>query len=357
MYLTAGTLLPYLLQKGIVSAAALVGGRWHVVQPDPGRPVLAAVTPAGRGWVVKQASPLDRDPIAMLGREAALYRLGATARWARPLGALQPRLALHDPGVHALVLEYLPHDTGLDRLRRESVQPAAFGAVVGRALAAVHVPLAAAGLPGELLAPRLPWVLRSGVADHPDMHRPAVRRMVELLRAEAGLAAPLAALARDWRDEALVHCDAKLDNLLVADRPQPRAWLVDWAYAGIGDPAWDAGTMLHSALVAWLHGIPFRRDRPFADSLGEATLPLALVREFAGALLGAYAAARRLRGAAGRAFAPRAFAYAGAALAQTAVAVARTHPEPTPRQLALLQAAANILADPAAAARELGDIR
>ena len=137
---------------------------------------------------------------------------------------------------------------------------------------------------------------------------------------------------------------------------RPRVWLVDWAFAGIGDPAWDAGTIVHSSLLLWLHGIPFQREQSFADALDDATLPLATTRDFIRAFLSAYGEARRLRNLAARSFARRAFRYAGAALVQSAVAAARLQEDLTPRQLAVMQMASHILDDPDDTLREFLDV-
>ena len=113
-------MVPYLLQKGVLSHSDLVHGNWCVLQGDRTRPVLRVATDGGRGWIVKQPSPLDQDHVAMLDREAALFQLAAAVPWAHPLEAV-PKFRLYDAGVHddggTASL-----DTGLDYLRRETAR-------------------------------------------------------------------------------------------------------------------------------------------------------------------------------------------------------------------------------------------
>lgn len=352
MYLTASTLIPYLLQKGVLSPSDLLRDEWCVLQGDPRRPVLRVSAPGRRGWIVKQASPLDRHHVAMLDREAAIFQLAGEVPWARPLEALLPAFRLYDPGVHALIVEQLPYDTGFDCLRREAVQAETFGGLLGRALAAVHVAMPRRNATGGMLAEKLPWILQIDSTDLEEMRQPPVRRMVELVRRETRLMDAIASVAGKWRNETLIHGDAKLDNVLVRMGRRPRTWFVDWAYTGIGDPAWDVGTIVHSCLVAWLHGIHFKREQPFDEALPQATLPLALAKAFIRAFMSAYEDARRLRARNAKAFARRAFLYAGTALVQTAVASARMQEQLTPRQLAVIQAASNMLENPGDTLRE-----
>lgn len=347
MYLTASTLIPYLLQKGVLSASDLLRAEWCVLQGDPRRPLLRVSAPGRRGWIVKQASPLDRHHVAMLDREAAIFQLADEVRWARRLRPLLPMFRLYDPGVHALITEQLPYDTGFDCLRRETVPAETFGRALGFSLAAVHVAVPRRNATGAMLSERLPWILQIDSTDLEEMKQPPVRRMVELVRSEPQLMDAIARVARGWRTETLIHGDAKLDNIIARMGRDPRTWLVDWAYAGIGDPAWDVGTIVHSCLIAWLHGIHFKREQPFDEALPRATLPLAVARAFIRAFMSSYEGARRLRARDATVFARRAFLYAGAALVQTAVAAARMQEQLTPRQLAMVQAGSNVLRDPA----------
>ncbi len=103
---------------------------------------------------------------------------------------------------------------------------------------------------------------------------------------------------------------------------------------------------MHSCRVAWLHGIHFKREQPFDEALPQATLPLVLAKAFIRAFMSAYEDARRLRARGAKVFARRAFPRAGAALVQTAVASARMREQLTPRQLAVIQAASNMLDNP-----------
>jgi hypothetical protein len=353
VYLTADSIVPYLLQRGVLAARHLVRNDWFVARSDLKRPVLRVSTLAGSGWIVKQASPIDRTHVRLLDREAGLYQLAHKEPWARPLRALLPRVRAYDPGVHVLIVEQLPYDTGWDYLRRISARAEVIGRLLGRALAAAHLRIPLERPPTLLFTGRLPWVLQLNRADPRQVEESSTRGVLEMIRDESSIAEALVRLEHDWRPETLIHGDAKLDNVMIRAHRRPRVWLIDWAFAGLGDPAWDVGSMVQSSLLLWLYAIPFKRDVPFDEAATQSAFPLALVRSFTTTFVSSYLVARSLRGRAAGSFVRRAFRFAGAALVQSALADARTHDQLTPRQLAMLQMSSRILENPDEASREL----
>lgn len=131
-----------------------------MLQSDSTRHVLRVAALNTPGWIVKQALPLDRNQVAMLDREAAIFQLADEVDWARPLRAVLPAFQGYDRGVHALIVAQLPHDTGLDHLRRLDAQPQVMGNLLGRALAAVHIALRRSSPASAMLSNRMPWILQ-----------------------------------------------------------------------------------------------------------------------------------------------------------------------------------------------------
>jgi aminoglycoside phosphotransferase (APT) family kinase protein len=358
VYLTADSLVPYLLQRGILKPRDLLQEHWFVADNDMKRPVLRVSTPAGGGWIVKQASPLDATHVRMLDREAALFYLPRLQDWARPLRSLMPRMRSYDPGVHALVVDELPHDTAWDHLRRRTAQPAKLGALLGQALGRAHqVVIPPAAAQPMLFAAKLPWILQLNRTGLDEIDEPATRALLALIRSDDGLCRRLLALEENWRTDTLVHGDAKLDNALVRVLPRPRVWLIDWAFAGRGDPAWDVGSMIQSCLQLWLYGITFRRDAPFADAVDRSAFPIHIVQDFSRTLLETYRKERALTDHAARGLILKAARFSGAALLQSALADSRTEDQYTMRQLAMLQVGMHILAHPRQSMTQFFDAR
>ena len=353
MYLTTNNIVPYLLQKGIMSRSELLHTDWFVSQTDSRKPVLRVVSVDQCGWIVKQPSIRDRHQISLLDREAAIFQLANNMSWARCLKNLMPRFRFYDPGIHALIVEYLPHDTGLIHLRRVLTQPRAMGGRLGRALASVHIAKHKCSSSGDFLSERLPWVFQIDSAQSSEMRSIPEEQVVKIIQNDHQLVSALVRLRREWRYETLIHGDAKLDNVIVRSGNRLRDWFVDWAFSGIGDPAWDVGTILHSCLLLWLQGVPFKREQSLSDGLRKATLALTIVQTFAREFLSAYRRVRMLRGNLAAAFSRRMSMFAGAALVQSAVAAARVQKVMTQRQLAAIQMGSNIICDPDTNLREL----
>ena len=353
MYLTASSLVPYLLQKGILSTSALLNRDWSILQNDSRRPVLRVTSANGRGWIVKQPSPLDEPHVAMLDREAAFFQLTDEVLWARPLRPLMPRFRFYDPGVHVLIVEFLPHDTAADYLRRQNTRSQTLGRLLGKALAKVHIGMRPSRSHANFISGRLPWVLQIESSNSAGSGQAATEQLLALIRGDRQLTGALTRLRREWRQNVLIHGDAKLDNILVRGGPQPRAWLVDWAFAGFGDPAWDVGTVVHSCLLLWQHGITFTRDQSVDVSLGQATLPLARFQAFTKEFLSTYSRTMNMAEDERAAFRRRVSLFAGAALIQSAVSMARVQKQVSSRQFATLQMGSHFLSDPLALSRFL----
>ncbi|HET7544390.1 MAG TPA: aminoglycoside phosphotransferase family protein [Polyangiaceae bacterium] len=353
MYLTEDSALPYLLQRGIISARDLVRGDIFVSPSDLKRPVFRVSRPDGSGFIVKQPSPLDKAHVRMLDREAAFFDLVRTEPWARQIRPLVPRVRAYDRGVHVLVVEQVPHDTAWNHLRLAAANPVLLGKILGRAIARTHVRLPAKGAASRFLSTKLPWVLELNSKAPEQIHEPGTRAVLELMRENFVFSRALLDIERDFRAETLIHGDAKLDNVLFRAEPRPRAWLIDWAFSGVGDPAWDVGSMIQSALLLWFLGVPLRRDEPFEHGVGRATFPFSLVTQYATMFVRTYLDVRALAARERRWFVRRCARFAGAALAQSALADSRSHPHFTTRQLAMLQMSSRMLEHPEEAAAEL----
>lgn len=315
--------------------------------------MIRVATTEGRGWIVKQASPLDATHVRMLDREAAFCRMLDVLPWTHGLRSIVPRLRAYDPGVHALVVEYLPHETAWNYLRRRTANASELGTAIGRTLARAHIRVPS-GVPAPaMFSAKIPWILQLNRVAAEDIPEPATRALLAVIRGDAWLTRRLVDLERGWRIDTLIHGDAKLDNIIVKMSGRSHAWLVDWAFAGEGDPAWDVGSTLQSALGLWLYGVDVRREHSIDESVAQAAFPVELVQSFAGSLLEAYRTARELTQARWRVMLPRIIRYGGVALIQAALGDARSQETYSPRQIIALQMGKELIAAPLRAMREL----
>jgi len=141
---------------------------------------------------------------------------------------------------------------------------------IGRALAALHKQQLTPADSARLLR-QAPWAL--------SMHRPtpaelcamssANRPFVSLVQSVPRLCNYLDDLRDGWEALCLVHGDVKWSNFLLTQtvgRQGSRLKLIDWEFAGLGDPCWDLGSAFHDYLSFWLFSLsplpPFQVGTP-----------------------------------------------------------------------------------------------
>jgi 5-methylthioribose kinase len=217
--------------------------------------------PRGRSWIVKQARPaLEKFPEYQVSTERIVFEHRYGER-ARPFDrdAVLPAVHAFDAEARVLVLEDLGDaermDHALARGADCSAAAATLGAFLGRVHRGTRDPSLANAFANDAMR-RLHgdhiFVLPLRENDFP--LRPALRARADELRGDAAFVREAdAAYARYLEPRgALVHADVQAGNvLLAASGPK----LLDAEIAHVGDPAFDAGTLLaHLALPAAADG-------------------------------------------------------------------------------------------------------
>ena len=328
-------LVAELIDAGLLEAAVVVDGDVRVADVSRRNRNLAVHASAGGSFVVKSG-----DTVA---HEAELYRLAGDELCA--LGCV-PRAVVLDSG--RLALELLDgHENVREHHARRGRLPVRIAEAMGRGLATLHAVEVPPGLPSHppdilgITCPALGMV-RNASAGNADLFR-LVQRFGEL-------AAGLDTIAADWQPRALIHGDPRWDNWLVpveAGPARPRAVLVDWEFASLGDPSWDVGCVLAEYLGHWVLAIPPLPGVRLRDAAAHTRVPLSDVQPASRGFWRAYAAA-------GADVAlTDVMSCAAAKLVQLAAEQAHHATEVTASTAALLQLAANVFADPYAAAGQL----
>jgi aminoglycoside phosphotransferase (APT) family kinase protein len=276
--------MPYLLQRDLISARAVVHDRLRIVDMSRRNRVFIVTADGQPGLVVK--SHADDDGVRH--EAVVLERLRA----GNPrLAARLPLPISFDRSAGVLVLEAAPDAQDLRERHARGRFSRELAAQAGRALALLHAtPLAALG---EQAAPWDPgWALR--------LHRPSLKtaqhmltgaasELVKTIQRSQELCAALDHLHLSCRDGAVIHGDVRWENVLTARPPRgtssrrSRVLLVDWESAGRGDPSLDLGTFFGEYLHAWLRSIPIVDPKEPGRLLAHAGCPLAHMRPAVGA--------------------------------------------------------------------------
>jgi len=249
MYLTAATVVHYLLEQRFADVADVIAGEFRVHALSR-RNLNFRVAAGKRQYLVKQVRKWDSEGRASIEHEAAVYWQAQTNPGLAPVAALAPECHAWDPANAILILEYLPAHTDLFDLA-DRFDPAV-ARLAGNAMGCFHRAMRDEKHREQFPA-EIPWYVSMHEIDPEDLKEESAGRR-ELLGAVRKYSEFRTALERahaEWSAETVIQGDWKLDNCLIpASRDRLR--LVDWEFACWGDPAWDLATFLQSYWNFWV---------------------------------------------------------------------------------------------------------
>lgn len=336
-----------LCDAGVIAPREVVAGG-VCVRPAGrrGARTLTLHRPGRPGVFVKRAGP--GDPPGGSDHEAQVCRLLALC--GPQMAALVPRTLPSPAGTLVLELVEPARDLAQILAASPTARPEV-GAAIGRALAMLHeVPL------GEIGGSAPPMALALAdpdVAAYASLSSANLDCLAEIQA--SGMDAPLRTLAGEWATDCLIHGDVHPSNLLFdhSSEEAPRLWLIDWEFAGAGDPSWDLGCLLAHHLGHWVASMPVGADHAVGSPVVEATCPLERLQPAMVAAWRAYADHRWPDAPSGDGLV-RAIRFTGVALVELTLALGQDRHEMAEHGHRLLQLAANVLARPLEAARLMG---
>ncbi|OBG28736.1 phosphotransferase [Mycobacterium sp. 852002-51057_SCH5723018] len=340
----------YLLGHGFIDAAAILDGGLSITAVARRNRNLIVQGGDRRGFVLKQPEPAapagNRNSIAV---EARFY-LGLRDNKHGDLASLVPRCIAFDPDSALLVIEYLhEHQTLAARFGYIEPEhlPIALWRRVGAAVAAVHessYPAAGHHDDEQRSAPAAfgahqppPIWLQTATS--------AALTLLGAVQSSVAICEGITASAQRWRDDAFIHGDMRLDNILYA--PEDLR-LIDWELCQRGDSTWDVASVIADLIVLWLHGA-----HPHGAARVEPTLDTGSWSVYQAAIRSLWYGYSASREGGRRPPTDKLAGYAAVRLVQTAFEWAAVSADRLPFAFTLLQVAENILIDPHKAATQL----
>lgn len=349
--LTVDTVVPYLIEKNLVSASSIVAGDLEVVDASRRNQSLKIVSRRGLSYLIKQPGEGERHTDATLRCEGWFYS-HCQSEAAADVQSVLPHFYGWDEVRHLLILELVdgrPLWAHYGTLSAPEF-PSDAAAPLGESLGIVHRLFRQSpdrtedDLAG--LSRATPWIL---VAHRPTPEMfarmsPANLQMLKWLQKNSGITSALDRLRNDWSAETLIHNDMKGDNILVTGRAgeEVQVRIIDWELIQIGDPAWDVGSVFCDFLNYWLLSVPLSGDLNSEEMLERAEIPLRRIHPATRTFWNAYRSSVRMQTDKTAAFLTRALRFAAARIAQGAYDWSSGTGEPPNLSVAMLQLAANI---------------
>lgn len=338
----------HLCARGVLNGSHLVEHEVRAFDMSRRNSNFRVTCGANNSLFVKQGE--ERDGFSGVRREADVYRLLQAPPKQRDDQRFRhmPQLVDYDADLDVLVTSFIEGGMDLRRLgTSDSSMFAQAAGLLGKALGQLHsaMPLPEAravlgwGEPGVLAAQR------PGLALLRDFSAASIDLM-RLMQQDDDLMRSLDWLAEGWTEDAVLHHDLRLDNVLYRSAAREIV-IVDWESAAVGEAAWDVGSAVGDYLGLWLMSIPGSSSMNPDQCMHLARRPLPTIQPAIGALFDSYCADRGLRGSAQDTFAVRVASFAGLKLLQSALEQVQAAPRWTIAALCHLQVAANMLARPA----------
>jgi aminoglycoside phosphotransferase (APT) family kinase protein len=344
-------ILSALIRANLVASEVLVDRtvRLHSIVR---RNTSYVVSSPAASYFVKYPKSLDRaDTIA---NELIVYALLAR-KLGRRVHAFVPRSYPIASDAPLLVVELCRGFADMRRYRQRSGMHQATLRHLALFLSLCHSVTTGSPGAGKPLRMRRPFALTL-YAPSVSVLRMANRAQVTLLRTIQGrtpLCDLLQAVDRDWQSTALMHGDLRFENVLVAIDGRREIRVVDWEFAGCGDPWWDVGSVFAEHLD-WCLRLK-SNDLGASPTLAMLEAPLRAMRPALRSFWDAYAVARSSRASVKHERMQRAFRYAAIRLIQREFESTRVETPPEVLAAPRLRLAWNILRSPASAAlRVLG---
>lgn len=243
--------------------------------------VVRVTAPDGRAVIVKQPTPEARQSGRNLDRELYVYRL---AGWMDALSKTLPAPLLIDEARQVLVCESLTFERNWpDEPEIEPISAPGVAKQLGQAMAGWHhetkeLALEPSPAPGILYIADTIEPALEGRSD-------SAQAFIRALAADPEFSEALREGAEVYQPACLIHGDIRPDNWVVRRDKVPITLKVfDWEMSGLGDPAWDVGSVCAESVIQAIR----TGGSTLPDASGWPLLAASALREF----LCAYAAAQ-----------------------------------------------------------------
>ena len=363
MILTEHNILHYLLNNDMITAEPVIKGEYSARRNDSrNNNFIINREYEQYNYFIKQVKANDAEKIESLRVEAACYQLAENDPQYKILQDFLPHFYKFDTVQHILVTGLIKDAFSLQDHYMSAGDPGTTIAVqLAQLLASYQTPIKPGDNKEEFTRFRkqMPWVFTIH-HNNPEQWmgnaKTAEQQAMQLIFKNKEFVKQLGQQEALWQPLSLVHNDIKFTNFLtktdIAEKGPQFIKLIDWELADIGDPIWDAASILHSYLMLWIGtDIPEQQQYPgFRKFTLQQVQPAC--REFWKAYVNA-----QVPGQDNSALLDKAIRFCAMKLVHTCFEYTPHTPTLQPVSVRVLQVASNILRSPSAAAFQLFSIQ
>lgn len=356
--LTEECLLSYLIGRNLLSPEHVVERGFRVTSSAKRHRNFRITDALGRGWFAKQGC--GGEGYGTVAHEAAIYGALSGVSASDGFSNYLPDFIDYNANEDVLVIELFDEAAALYESHAFETVPRGVDAAFGQAIGMLHCSrpsdFPSSTAVKSLQTPSVFWLGAPPVSILREMSRIGLQ-VLSTLQERSEVAEPLSALGQSWRDDALIHFDAKLSNVLAFPKEPydlaTRVKIIDLEYVGYGDRRWDVGSVFAGYLDLWLASMPLTGRAPADQFMSDAKFPLSRAQDCIRDFWTSYRETVEAVDRGDEDFLIGCVQFAAARLIHTALERAMVATALDNRIAALVQLGANMLQEPHQAVREL----
>jgi Predicted aminoglycoside phosphotransferase len=350
----------YLIQQKLLAPESLILDRLRIVNSSQRNHNVSVLRSHSPSYFLKQGD--GGEGSGTVANEALVYQFLQTQRKEHEIHNYLPRCLGYDSQEQILTLELVADARDLGKYHMQLGRfPKSMAVAMGKALGVLHqVPVKdKVNYGSEWLTHEIPWVIT--------LHRPELKllkrmsntalKVIKIIQKFPNLCTYIDVLSQEWNPVALIHYDIKLENYLVypqkSEKQSTGLKMIDWEFAGIGDPCWDVGSVFSTYLSFWIFSMPITGETPPEEFMKLARYPLERMKGAFISFWTSYVNQMALAPVEANSWLLKSMRFAAARLLQTAYEIAMSRGRLTNNVVCLLQVSFNILQRPEQATLQL----
>lgn len=325
---TVDTIHRLLLQIKLITPQDILHNDYEVTSMNRRNKNLQVTTNQEKNYLIKQVSDRGAENARTLTTELRFYQ--SVADNFPELQKYFPNVFYTDEQDILLILEFYKNavplwkyykEKGIDRMPMNTVADA------GKVLASVHEKFK------DCPKTTFPY-LNDALPFAFELHKPDPKilayirkggyQFIENLQQDATLCMIIEELSANWKGDALIHGDIKLDNMIVIpgnnETDDPELRLIDWEMVQYGDLAWDIAGGFQDFIFWWIIMMP-EGETP-EEMIQNATFSFSRLQPAINAYWDAYVQTRKLTNEENEVLLKRVVRYSGLRCLQTAYEIA-----------------------------------